>query len=191
MLCIRLHPHLPGRRQLPGHFSFRAGCWGIGRIGGPVGKQKVWALPHQRLTEHSGETDNSLKVFQLFQWNREVSFRVFMRGHSTPSCQQDVPSHVFLLALPCSTHYGESRQQLGQRGGCISQLSLSHTFGANSPAPQTSVYNNKGLLLTLSDSSLLPQLSSLMDSSCRSSLSVGHAGLWYRERAIVVLSDGA
>lgn len=49
-----------------------------------MGKQKVWALPHQRLVEHPWETDNPLKVFQPFQWNREVSFRVFMRGHCTP-----------------------------------------------------------------------------------------------------------
>lgn len=51
-----------------------------------VGKQGVWAVPDQRLAEHPGETDSSLKVFQLCQWNREVSFRVFMRGHSTRPC---------------------------------------------------------------------------------------------------------
>ena len=180
MLCILLHPYLPGRRQLPGQFSFRAGQ--VGRVGGPVGKQKVWALPYQRLAEHPGETDSPLKVFQPFQWNREVSFRVFMRGHCTPSCQWDVLSHAFLSALPCSIHYGESQQHLGYRGGCISQLSLSHTIGANPCSPNLSVYNNKGLLLTLSDSHLL-QLSSVMAPNCRSSLSMGHAGLWYRERA--------
>ena len=79
----------PSPRQETAAWAFLLQGWVLGgavhRVGGPVGKQKVWALPHQRLTlEHPGETDNPLKVFQLFQWNREVSFRVFMRGHGTP-----------------------------------------------------------------------------------------------------------
>lgn len=72
--------------------------------------QGVWALLHQRLAEHPGGSDTPLKVFQPFQWKREVSSRVLMRGHSTPSCLGEVPSHVVLLALPCSIHYGESGQ---------------------------------------------------------------------------------
>lgn len=87
-----------------------------------VGKRGVWALPHQRLAEHPGESYKPLKVFQPFQWNKEVVFRVFMRGHSIPSCQGDVLRHVVLFALTCSIHYGK-RGQLGWRW-CISQLLL-------------------------------------------------------------------
>ena len=98
-----------------------------------VGKQGVGALLHNRLAEHPGESDNPLKVFQLFHCDRELGFRVLMRGHSTPRCRRDVPSHI-VLGLPCSLHHGV-RGQLGWAGECISQLSLSYTEETNIPPP--------------------------------------------------------